>query len=270
MSDPDSKPLIKRAMLKLSGEAFGSRGIDGTVLRTIAEEVKGAFEVGTELVIVVGGGNFIRGAELDTSVIQRANADYMGMLATVINAVALQDSLESIGVPAMVQSTLRIDAVAEPFTRRRALRHLEKRRVLILGSGTGKPYVTTDTAAAQGALELGCEVLFKATKVDGVYSSDPHRDPTATRYDHLTFEQVIAGHGNIRVMDMTAISLCMDHDLPIVVFDLHKTGSIRRAVQGDPSIGTTIARRPFRQGQGSAPEGLAAAGDEHEQETERG
>ncbi|MGE3854931.1 MAG: UMP kinase [Planctomycetota bacterium] len=218
-----STPTIKRAMVKLSGEALCAsegHGVDNEALKTIARELKAAFDLGTQIVLVVGGGNFVRGSQLQSDVVHRASADYMGMLATVMNAIALQEVLENSRVPARIQSSLRIDAVAEPFARRRAIRHLEKGHLLIMAGGTGKPYFTTDSGAAQGALEMGCDVLLKATKVDGVYSADPLKDPNATRYDSLTFQQVLDGHESIKVMDMAAFSLGMENNLPSVVCDL--------------------------------------------------
>ena len=231
-------------MVKLSGEALcasDGHGVDNTALKTIAREIKAAFDVGTQIVLVVGGGNFVRGSQLQSDVVHRASADYMGMLATVMNAIALQEVLENSGVPARIQSSLRIDAVAEPFARRRAIRHLEKGHLLIMAGGTGKPYVTTDTAAAQAALELGCETLFKATKVDGVYTADPKKDASATRFESLGYQQVMDSHESIKVMDMAAFSLCMEHNLPIVVFDLFKEGNIVEAVRGG-QVGTRISR----------------------------
>lgn len=236
--------MIKRALLKISGEAFGPEGggggLDVHVLRAIAREIKTAFDLGTQLVLVVGGGNFIRGAQIQGDAIHRASADYMGMLATVINAIAVQEVLESEGVPVRIQSSLRIDAVAEPFVRRRALNHLEKGYLVILAGGTGKPFVTTDTAAAQAALELGCEVVFKATNVDGVYDRDPRKFPDATKYDQLSYNEILNSHEAIRVMDVTAISLCMDNHLPIQIFDLRKPGNIERAIRGG-KIGTRVS-----------------------------
>lgn len=239
--------MIKRALLKISGEAFGPEngggGLDVSVLRAIAREIKSAFELGTQLVLVVGGGNFIRGAQIQSDAIHRASADYMGMLATVINAIAMQEVLESEGVPVRIQSSVRIDAVAEPFVRRRALAHLEKGYLLILAGGTGKPFVTTDTAAAQAALELGCEIVFKATNVDGVYDRDPRKFENATKFDHLAYNEILNSHDAIRVMDVTAISLCMDNHLPIQIFDLRKPGNIARAIRGG-KIGTRVSHEP--------------------------
>jgi uridylate kinase len=234
--------VIRRALLKLSGEAFapiGSRGVSTDSLKMIAAEIKSGHEVGAQLAVVVGGGNIVRGSELDSSVINRPSADYMGMLATVINTVALQDVLESLGVPTELLSSLQVDGVTEPFARRRGNTAMEEGRVLILAGGTGKPFVTTDTASVQAALELNCNVVLKATKVDGVYERDPVKDPSARRFAQLSYADVLDGHETIRVMDMTAISLCREHDLPVVIFDLRKSGNIAHALRGD-AIGTRI------------------------------
>jgi len=195
-------------------------------------------ETGCELAIVVGGGNFLRGVTLSEKAhVKRATADYMGMVATVINALALQDSLETLGVSTRVQSAIEMKDVAEPFIRRRAIRHLEKKRVVILAGGTGNPFFTTDTCAALRANELGADCLLKATKVDGVYSDDPQKNPKARRFDRLTYDDVV--RQNLRIMDTAAISLCRDNHIPIVVFNLKHEGSIRRVVAGEP-IGTFI------------------------------
>jgi uridylate kinase len=231
----------RRVLLKISGESFckpGSFGIDPDELGSIANEIKGAKATGVQLAVVVGGGNIIRGAELAASGhIEQATADHMGMLGTVINALALKEKLLSLGVDCRVQSALEIRAVAEPFIRGRALRHLEKGRVVILAAGTGNPFFTTDTCAALRATELACDVLLKATKVDGVYTADPRKDKTATRYEQLTFAEALAK--GLRVMDMTALAMCGEHKLPVVVFDFKKPGNIAAVVRRE-SIGTLV------------------------------
>ncbi len=237
-----SRGPYKRILLKLSGEAFctaGGFGIDADELRTIAGEIHDAAKVGAQLAVVVGGGNIIRGAQLAAvGHIQRATADYMGMLGTVINALALKESLVALGTDCRVMSAIEIRAVAETFIRSRAIRHLEKGRVVILAAGTGNPFFSTDTGAALRATELECQVLVKATKVDGVYSADPKRDPTATRYETLTFAEALARR--LSIMDMTALAMCQEHRLPVIVFEFKKPGNIRRVVQGE-SIGTLVS-----------------------------
>jgi uridylate kinase len=232
-----------RILLKLSGESLagrGSYGIDPAVVSAIANEVREVHERGCEIAIVVGGGNIFRGLAASELGMERSTADYMGMLATVLNSLALQDALEKLDVPTRVLSALDIREVAEPYLRRRATRHLEKRRVVIFAAGTGNPYFTTDTAASLRAMEVGAELLMKATRVDGVYSADPEKDPTAKRYAFLTYKQVL--NDGLRVMDATAISLCMEHRLPIIVFDGTKPGNILRAVMGE-EIGTLVGER---------------------------
>jgi uridylate kinase len=235
------KPKYGRVILKISGEGLcrpGGFGLDPQELRRIAAETSAVAASGVELAIVVGGGNFIRGGTLaEAGHVQRATGDYMGMLATCINAMALQDTLEEMGVPTRVLSAIEATEVAEPFIRRRAIRHLEKGRIVILAGGTGNPYFTTDTCAALRASELGAEVLMKATKVDGVFSADPETDPSAERFEHLTYSEVL--QKQLKVMDMTAVSLCMDNRIPIIVFNLKKPGNIARVVAGE-TIGTTI------------------------------
>jgi len=234
----------KRVLLKLSGEAFcspGGFGIDTKELGIIANEVLDATKAGAQLAIVVGGGNIIRGAELAKSGdIDQATADYMGMLGTVMNAAALKEKLDSIGVDSRVLSALDIRAIAEPFIRSRAIRHLEKGRVIILAAGTGNPFFTTDTCAALRATELDCDVLLKATKVDGVYSADPNKDPTATRYTTLTFTEAI--EKQLGVMDMTALTMCQQQQIPVLVFDFKNLGNIRRVIQGE-EIGTLLTTK---------------------------
>jgi uridylate kinase len=236
MQDP---PRFRRILLKLSGEALmgsGSFGVDPAILRALSEEIAAVNAMGVEIALVVGGGNIFRGINAPEGM-DRVAADHMGMLATLINSLALQDSLESVGVTTRVLSALEIRQVAEPFIRRRALRHLEKGRVVILAAGTGNPYFSTDTAAALRAMEVKAEVLLKATKVDGVYSADPATDPDATRHDELPYTEVLARR--LGVLDSTAVSLCMDNDLPILVFDINKPGNISRAALGEP-VGTLI------------------------------
>jgi len=233
----------KRIMLKLSGEALmGDQqyGIDLAILDKIASEIKEIYGLGIEIAIVIGGGNIFRGLAASAQGMERASADYMGMLATVLNALALQNALENRGVVTRVQSAIEMRELAEPYIRRRAVRHLEKKRVVIFAAGTGNPYFTTDTAAALRAMEIGAEVIMKATKVDGVYSADPVKDPAATKYDRLTYIEVL--QKDLRVMDATAISLCMDNNLPIIVFNLNTSGNIQRIVMGE-SIGTLVAGR---------------------------
>jgi uridylate kinase len=230
-------------MLKLSGEALmGDQqyGIDLAVLDKIASEIKEIYGLGIEIAVVIGGGNIFRGLAASAQGMERASADYMGMLATVLNALALQNALENRGVVTRVQSAIEMRELAEPYIRRKAVRHLEKKRVVIFAAGTGNPYFTTDPAAALRAMEIGAEVIMKATKVDGVYSADPVKDPTATKYDRLTYIEVL--QKDLRVMDATAISLCMDNNLPIIVFDLNTAGNINRIVRGE-SVGTLVAGR---------------------------
>jgi len=240
MATSRSQPKYRRVMLKLSGEALlGNRdhGISPETCDAIAEEIKEVKALGIELAIVIGGGNIFRGIAGSKRGLDRATGDYMGMLATVINALALQDAMERAGVPTRVQSAIEMRAVAEPFIRRRAMRHLEKGRVVIFAAGTGNPYVSTDTAAALRASEIGAAVLLKATKVDGVYTADPLKDPQAKRYDRLTYLDALKNRLN--VMDASAFSLCMDNKIPILVFDLFKRGNIKRAICG-ARIGTLV------------------------------
>ena len=232
----------KRVLLKVSGEGFckpGGFGVDPEEVRTIAHQAKEVVENGCELAIVVGGGNFLRGALFSKEAnVKRATADYMGMVATVINALALQDCLEALGTDTRVQCAVEMRDVAEPFIRRRSIRHLEKGRIVILAGGTGNPFFTTDTCAALRASELGAEVLLKATKVDGVYSDDPKTNSAAVRYDRLTYDDVL--RQNLKIIDVAAISLCRDNHIPVVVFDLKREGNIRRVIAGDETIGTRI------------------------------
>jgi uridylate kinase len=241
---PDIKPVpgrYKRILLKLSGEAFakpGTFGIDADELAYIAGEVHGAASAGAQLAVVVGGGNIIRGAELAShGHIHQATADQMGMLGTVINALALREKLHTLGVVCRVMSAIEIKAVAEPFIRMRAIRHLEKGRVVILAAGTGNPYFSTDTCAALRATELECDILLKATKVDGVYTADPKKDKTATRYDTITFADAM--RQRLRVMDIAALEMCEQHDVPVMVFDFKRRGNIARVAKGE-KIGTLL------------------------------
>ena len=238
-SAPKSK--YRRVMLKLGGEAVqGKRqhGVSPETCDAIAKELKEVMALGVQLAIVIGGGNIFRGAAGTKRGLDRATGDYMGMLATVINALALQDALEKNGVPTRLQSAIEMRAVAEPFIRRRAMRHLEKGRVVIFAAGTGSPYFSTDTTAALRASEMGAEVLLKATKVDGVYTADPKKDRKAKRYDRLTYMDALKGR--LQVMDSTAFSLCMDNKIPIIVFDLFKPGNIQRVLRGE-KIGTLVS-----------------------------
>jgi uridylate kinase len=235
-----SELRYKRVLLKLSGEALAGAqgyGIDPLTITTIANEVKEVVGCGVQLSLVIGGGNIFRGLAASSKGMDRASADYMGMLATMINALAMQDALEQIGVDTRVQSAIAMQEVAEPYIRRRAIRHLEKGRVVIFGAGTGNPYFTTDTAASLRAMEVGAEVILKGTKVDGVYSADPKKDPNATRFAELTYIDVLKK--SLQVMDATAISLCMDNSLPIIVFDVTIDGNVKKVVFGE-SIGTIV------------------------------
>jgi len=234
------KSVYKRVVLKMSGEVLqGKRGygIDPEVTRSIAEEIKDVKKLGTEIAIVIGGGNIYRGSTASGQGVDRTTADYMGMLATVINGLALQDSLEKAGVFTRVQTAIDMQELAEPYIRRKAIRHLEKNRVVIFVAGTGNPYFSTDTAASLRAIELGADVILKATKVDGVYSADPKKDKTAKKFKTLKYIQVIKKR--LKVMDATAVSLCMDNKLPIIVFNLTKKGNIKRVLLGD-KIGTIV------------------------------
>ncbi|GMT99855.1 UMP kinase [Corallococcus caeni] len=237
----ESTSPYKRILLKLSGEALmgeGKYGIHPPTLTRIAEEVAELSRTGLEIALVIGGGNIFRGVAGATEGMDRASADYMGMLATCINSMALQDALEKQGLKTRVQSAIKMEQIAEPYIRRRAVRHLEKGRVVIFAAGTGNPYFTTDTAASLRAMEINAQVILKATKVDGVYNADPKKDPTAKRYRTLTYMDVLKQ--NLNVMDSTAISLCMDNKLPIIVFDLGTRGNIQRAVTGHGEFGTVV------------------------------
>lgn len=232
--------VYQRVLLKLSGEALmGSLGygIDPAVVQDIAQEVADVVSSGIQVAIVVGGGNIFRGVKAASQGMDRATADYVGMIATVMNAITLQDALEQAGVPTRVQSAIAMQELAEPYIRRRAIRHLEKNRVVVFGAGSGNPFFTTDTTAALRAAEIDAGVIFKATKVDGVYDSDPHQNPNAKRYQTLTYNHVLTQ--DLRVMDSTAIALCKENNIPIIVFDLSTRGNIRRAVMGE-SVGTLV------------------------------
>jgi len=236
----ESKPAYRRILLKLSGEALmgtQSFGIDEPVVVKIAEEIREVCSLGVQIAIVIGGGNIIRGLAASHRGIDRATGDYMGMLATVINGLALQDALEKRGVTTRVQTALEMRSVAEPFIRRRAIRHLEKGRVVVFGAGTGNPYFSTDTAAALRAMEIKADVIMKGTKVDGIYDADPMVKRDAVRYERISYQQVL--EQGLKVMDSTAISLCMDNRLPIVVFNLRTPGNIKRAITGEP-IGSLV------------------------------
>ena len=239
-------PKYQRILLKLSGEALmgeGKYGIDTNVLAQIASEVKEVVEEGGEVALVIGGGNIFRGVSGAAKGMDRSSADYMGMLATVINSLALQDALEKIDVSTRVQSAIEMRQVAEPYIRRRASRHREKHRVVIFAAGTGNPFFTTDTAAALRAMEIRADVMLKATKVDGVYTADPVKDPSARRYATLSYMDVL--QKELKVMDATAVSLCMDNDMPLVVFDLTARGNVMRVVMGE-DVGTLVGKIPTK------------------------
>src|SRR5216110_1985157 len=234
-------PKYKRILLKLSGEALmgdKSFGFDNSVIDQYAQDIKSITELGVQVAIVIVGGNIYRGMNEAETGIEKAHGDYMGMLATVINGMALQAGLEKVGVYTRLQSAIKMEQIAEPYIRRRAIRHVEKGRVVIFGAGTGNPYFTTDTAGVLRAIEIKAEVILKGTRVDGVYSSDPEVDPKATKYNVISFSECISQ--NLRVMDMTAFTLCMENNLPIVVFDMNKPGNLRRVVTGE-KVGTLIS-----------------------------
>jgi uridylate kinase len=236
-----SSPAYTRVLLKISGEALMGEqafGIDPVVATQVAREIGEVQQLGVQIGVVIGGGNIFRGLAASAKGMDRATADYMGMLATVINALALQDALEQIGVTTRVATAIEMRAVAEPFIRRKAIRHLEKGRVVLFAAGTGNPYFTTDTAAALRAMEMRAEVILKGTKVDGVYTADPMVDAAAQKYDAISYLQVL--ERGLKVMDATAISLCMDNKLPIVVFNLRRDGNVRRVIMGEP-VGTVVS-----------------------------
>lgn len=240
-SEIQKSATYRRVLLKISGEALMGEqnyGIDVNVARSVAEELKAVHKVGVQIAVVVGGGNIFRGVSKSAGNMDRSSADYIGMLATVMNAVVLQDALEKVEVQTRVMSAIDIPQLAEPFIRRRAIRHLEKERVVIFAAGTGNPYFTTDSAAALRALEIKADIILKATKVDGVYSADPMTDTTAELFNEITYRQVL--ERQLRVMDASAISLCMDNNLPIIVFNMRSPGNIKRVVTGERGVGTKV------------------------------
>jgi uridylate kinase len=233
-------PKYKRILLKLSGESLmGDKnfGMDSDVISKYAKSIKTIIDLGVQVAIVIGGGNIYRGMNEAETGIERAHGDYMGMLATVINGMALQAGLEKEGVYTRLQSAIKMEQIAEPYIRRRAIRHLEKGRVVIFGAGTGNPYFTTDTAGSLRAIEINADVILKGTRVDGIYTADPEKDPTATKYDTITFQECLSK--NLRVMDMTAFTLCMENKLPIIVFDMNKPNNLKRVVTGE-EVGTIV------------------------------
>jgi uridylate kinase len=230
----------KRILLKLSGEALmGDQnfGIDASMLKHYAKQIKGALELGAEIAVVIGGGNIFRGLSAGTSGIERVQGDYMGMMATVINGMAIQSALETEGVYTRLISAIEIRQIAEPYIRRRAIRHLEKKRVVIFSAGTGNPYFTTDSAAALRSSEIGADVILKGTKVDGIYTADPHKDASALRYDKISFSEVISK--NLNVMDMTAFTMCQENKMPIIVFDINNPENLNKIIKGE-EIGTLV------------------------------
>jgi uridylate kinase len=233
----------KRILLKLSGEALSGdkksdKVIDANILEQYANEIKSVKDLGVEVAIVVGGGNIFRGAELEKTGLDRAQGDYMGMLATVINGMAIQSALEKLSMYTRLLSAIKMEQICEPMIRRRAIRHLEKGRVVIFGAGTGNPYFTTDSAASLRAIEIKADVVLKGTRVDGIYTADPEKDPTATRFDSISFDQVI--NQQLKVMDTAAFALCRENNLPIIVFDMNKPGNLMRLVKGEP-VGTLVS-----------------------------
>jgi uridylate kinase len=241
MADAPAPAAYRRVLLKISGEALAGKqgyGIDPETIGGIAEEIREVIDMGVQLAVVIGGGNIFRGLAASAGGMDRATGDYMGMLATVINALALQDAVEKAGVPTRVLSAIEMRAVSEPYIRRRAIRHLEKGRVVVFAAGTGNPFFTTDTAGALRAVEIGAEALLKASKVDGIYTSDPVKDPKAVKLARVGYIEAL--NRGLEVMDTTAISLCMDNKLPIVVFDLTRRGNIRRIVAGE-AVGSVVS-----------------------------
>lgn len=231
----------KRVLLKLSGESLMGKksfGIDNERLSEYAQQIKDIHDAGIEVAIVIGGGNIFRGVQAEEGGMDRTHGDYMGMLATMINSMALQAALESAGIKTRLQSAIEMKEIAEPFVRRRAVRHLEKGRVVIFGAGTGNPYFTTDSAASLRAIEINADVILKGTRVDGIYSADPEKDPTAKKYDTITFDAVY--ENGLKVMDMTAFTLCKENDLPIIVFDMDTPGNLRKVLAGD-NVGTVVS-----------------------------
>ena len=233
-------PKYKRVLLKLSGESLmgdKSFGFDTAVTEQYANDIKSIVDLGVEVAVVIGGGNIYRGMNEKETGIERAHGDYMGMLATVINGMAMQAMLDKIGVYTRLQSAIKMEQIAEPYIRRRAIRHIEKGRVVIFGAGTGNPYFTTDTAGSLRAIEIQADVILKGTRVDGIYTADPEKDPTAKKYNVITFQECISN--NLRVMDMTAFTLCMENKLPIIVFDMNKPGNLHSVVTGQ-QVGTLV------------------------------
>jgi len=236
----EKTPKYKRILLKLSGEALAGKngyGIDAEVLENLADEIKEVYDLGVEIAIVVGGGNIFRGIQGKSLKIDKATSDYMGMLATVINALALQNALEKKGIPTRVQSAIEMHQIAEPYIRRKAIRHLEKGRVVIFAAGTGNPFFTTDTAAALRAAEIGADILLKATKVDGIYDKDPNKNSNAKKYKKLTYKEAL--EKDIKVMDSTAFALCKEENIPILVFSIKEKGNLKKAVLGE-KVGTYV------------------------------
>lgn len=233
-------PKYKRILLKLSGESLmgdHSFGLDSSVIAHYAQDIKTITDLGVQVAIVIGGGNIYRGMNEQETGIERAQGDYMGMLATVINGMALQSGLEKVGVYTRLQSAIKMEQICEPYIRRRAIRHLEKGRVVIFGAGTGNPYFTTDTAGSLRAIEIKADVILKGTRVDGIYTADPEKDPEAKKFENISFAEVISR--NLKVMDMTAFTLCQENNLPIIVFDMNKAGNLLRVVTGD-NVGTLV------------------------------
>lgn len=235
------QPVYKRILLKLSGESLmgdKNHGLDPVMIEKYASEIKSVLDLGVEVAIVIGGGNIYRGMNEKETGIERAHGDYMGMLATVINGMAVQAMLEKLGIYTRLLSAIKMEQIAEPYIRRRAIRHLEKGRVVIFGAGTGNPYFTTDTAGSLRAIEINANVILKGTRVNGIYTADPEKDPKATRYDKISFKQCI--EKDLRVMDMTAFTLCMENNLPIIVFDINTPGNLKRIVMGE-QVGTLVS-----------------------------
>ena len=233
-------PKYKRILLKLSGESLmgdKSFGMDPAMIEQYARDIKGITELGVQVAVVIGGGNIYRGMNEKDTGIERAHGDYMGMLATVINGMAMQAMLEKVGVYTRLQSAIKMEQIAEPYIRRRAIRHLEKGRVVIFGAGTGNPYFTTDTAGSLRAIEIQADVILKGTRVDGIYTADPEKDKTATKFNTITYQECISK--NLKVMDMTAFTLCMENNLPIIVFDMNQPGNLHRVVTGE-KVGTLV------------------------------
>jgi uridylate kinase len=234
------QPVYKRILLKLSGESLmgdKSFGLDPVIISRYAEEIKTIVDLGVEVAVVIGGGNIYRGMNESETGIERAHGDYMGMLATVINGMAMQAMLEKLGVYTRLQSAIKMEQIAEPYIRRRAIRHLEKRRVVIFGAGTGNPYFTTDTAGSLRAIEINASVILKGTRVNGIYTADPEKDLSATKFDTISFKECL--EKNLRVMDMTAFTLCMENNLPIIVFDINQPGNLQKIVRGE-HVGTLV------------------------------